>query len=656
MSLPFILTQFYSINFQNFVEVEKFFKLYNFGVLPKGFTFSTIRDVTMKEVAALFNLFYYSVDYDTFYKNVIFARANMNEGVFMYALTVAVIHRPDLFTGIVLPPIYEIYPYYFINSDVLTKAMHYKMGMGVEDFGKSTKMFHSNFTYNYNTVSTNDYYNYFGMDFEDKLTYFTEDIGLNAYYYYFNMDYPTFMDGEKFGLVKDRRGENYLYMYQQLLARYYLERMSNDMGPIETITFDKFIKTGYTPMLTYFNGMKFPTRMDNYDIKTSEYYTEMIQFVKDYEMRIRQLIDTGYFTVDGKRYDLLKYNTKGVDMLGNIIQGNVDSLDYKFFGDLERFARFLLGGSYKLNYNTKFGKLVPSVLEHYETTMRDPVFYQFFQKIVNFFFEYKKMLPTYTHEDLYLSGVKITDVKFDKLITYFDYFNVDISNALTMTKTEMNYDYKTTTDFVTPFMTKTQRLNHVPFTFNMDVVSDKVMPVVVRVYMGPKFDVLSQLNDYRKYFVEVDQFKYNLVTGVNTITRNSRDFYYSVRDFTTYSQLYKRVMTALKGTDNFVLDMSEAHCGFPDRLLLPKGKVGGMPFQFYFMITPYDVSTIKVEQFSTFDHRVSCGIGSGSRYIDNLPFYYPFDREIDYTTFFTPNMFFKDVMIYHKSEMEINKY
>ena len=46
------------------------------------------------------------------------ARDNYNEGQFAYAFYVAVIHREDTY-GIVLPPLYEIYPYfYFYGNDL----------------------------------------------------------------------------------------------------------------------------------------------------------------------------------------------------------------------------------------------------------------------------------------------------------------------------------------------------------------------------------------------------------------------------------------------------------------------------------------------------------------------------------------------------------
>lgn len=99
--------------------------------------------------------------------------------------------------------------------------------------------------------------------------------------------------------------------------------------------------------------------------------------------------------------------------------------------------------------------------------------------------------------------------------------------------------------------------------------------------------------------------------------------------------------------------MSEAHCGFPDRLLLPKGSVGGTPFMFYFIVTPYVPYEITETSFN-FDY--SCGIGSGYRYIDHLPFGFPFDREIFFfDDFYVKNSFFKDVYVYEIKETEINK-
>lgn len=56
----------------------------------------------------------------------------MNEHMYIYVLSVAVIHRPDT-RNIRLPPIYEVVPNYFFNDDVLHKA--YRIAMGDSQWG-----------------------------------------------------------------------------------------------------------------------------------------------------------------------------------------------------------------------------------------------------------------------------------------------------------------------------------------------------------------------------------------------------------------------------------------------------------------------------------------------------------------------------------------
>jgi Hemocyanin, ig-like domain len=85
-------------------------------------------------------------------------------------------------------------------------------------------------------------------------------------------------------------------------------------------------------------------------------------------------------------------------------------------------------------------------------------------------------------------------------------------------------------------------------------------------------------------------------------------------------------------------------------MLLPKGRKGGMPFTLFVMVTPFetistDSKTTNLGYCSTYD-RV---------YPDIKPFGYPFDRKISTYDFNTPNMMFKDVIIFHKTIEEINR-
>lgn len=134
------------------------------------------------------------------------------------------------------------------------------------------------------------------------------------------MDYPFWLAGNEFGMNKDRRGENFLYTHQQLLARYYLERLSNGLGEINDFSWRKMIRTGYYSNLRYYNGVHFPTRDNHHILYNDETYND-IENIEEYERRIVSAIDSGYFTTpDGTNIDLTRPET--VDHLGNLIQGN----------------------------------------------------------------------------------------------------------------------------------------------------------------------------------------------------------------------------------------------------------------------------------------------------------------------------------------------
>lgn len=159
------------------------------------------------------------------------------------------------------------------------------------------------------TIKSNYSGRYLNLDPEQSLSYFTEDIGINSFYYYYNIYRPIWMSNEDFHLNSYHRGEEFYYMIQQLLARYYLERLSNDFGEIGTIDYDRPIKTGYYPSMRYPNGMEFPERpnwasmlpdhkLHGQKVDLFSNMSAGYQKVMDWERRIRDAVDFGIiFTV-----------------------------------------------------------------------------------------------------------------------------------------------------------------------------------------------------------------------------------------------------------------------------------------------------------------------------------------------------------------------
>lgn len=98
------------------------------------------------------------------------------------------------------------------------------------------------------------------LDDEYKLDYFMEDVGLNAYYYYVRQVMPFWLDMKDFEIPAYFRGYFYYFKQKQLLSRYYLERISNDLGDIEDFDWNKPFYPGYYSTLMYNNGMIMPQR------------------------------------------------------------------------------------------------------------------------------------------------------------------------------------------------------------------------------------------------------------------------------------------------------------------------------------------------------------------------------------------------------------
>lgn len=638
--------------YNNVDQIKEFVQLYKTGLIGFDEHFSIFNEYHRRQFLAYFRVVYNAKDWDTFYKTLVWGRFRINKGMYLYALTAAVIQRHDL-AGLELPAPYEIYPQYFFTSETIQTAQNYKM-QGFAGVKKVDNVYTVIVPSNYTS-------SYMHFDSEEKLAYYREDVGLNAMYYYRMTDYPFWLGGQEYNLYKDRRGEQYLFFIQQSLSRYFLERLSNGLGVIPDLSLYKTIEHGYNPMLRYHNGDVFPSREDEHICYHDEqnYYGKML--LDDYIQRISDAIDAGHIMLpDGKYTEMRK--PEHIDMLGNLLQSNGDSMNHRYYGNIEELTRLIIGGTYGVH--NQYQNVVPSILEHYETSMRDPVFYQMYKRLIQLYWQFKDNLPSYKYEEIAFQGVKIESVDVDKLVTYFDIFDSDITAAVNV---DVIDDQVKRTEFMEygrisqydghDFVIKARqwRLNHLPFTVKMNVYSDKAVTGVVRMYLGPKYDEIGHeyiTTEHRENWYYLDSFKYDLVAGKNVVTRDSQDMYKYIKDRTTYYDLYKWVMTAEKGQTTFPLDMTEAHNGIPSRMMLPRGRKGGMPFRLYFIISPYHAPT--VEQYTGYDHIVSSGIGSGARFIDTLPFGYPFDRPIDKTVWYTPNMYYQDVSIFHKTETEVN--
>lgn len=129
--------------------------------------------------------------------------------------------------------------------------------------------------------------------------------------------------------------------------------------------------------------------------------------------------------------------------------------------------------------------------------------------------------------------------------------------------------------------------------------------------------------------------------GTNKIVRNSQDCFFTVPDPEPSEMYYKKMLNGLDGSESF--SYTERVYGFPERLLLPKGKKDGVPIQFFVYVSPVEGEPIYYES----------RIFGGYKF-DNRPFGFPLDRPVHNFHYDGPNMMLRSAHIYHKDTTELN--
>lgn len=106
--------------------------------------------------------------------------------------------------------------------------------------------------------------------------------------------------------------------------------------------------------------------------------------LKDLHTRVSNAIDLGYVEdMKGNRVDL--YGENGLNVLGNLVQGNADNVNQRFFGGLDTVARKVFGFGFESNVKWHD---VPSALEMFSTSMRDPVFYSVYKNVLSYYMRF----------------------------------------------------------------------------------------------------------------------------------------------------------------------------------------------------------------------------------------------------------------------------
>jgi hypothetical protein len=301
------------------------------------------------------------------------------------------------------------------------------------------------------------------------------------------------------------QGANYYYIHQQLIARYNLERLGQGLGPIRELdSYYEHIETPYRPNLRYSNGVDLPERNEHIHITPRHHNYNLIRLVSSLERRILDAIDLGQVITSQGSY-LSLYQPQGLSILGELIEGTGRSINPRYYGSFQAAARQLFGNAPRFNNIFEYS---PSVLELGQTAVRDPIFYELYNKIIQLFRYYQAALPAYQYSDVVVPGVNIRNVEVSELVTFFSDFNVSLDNAVPTV-----FQENEESQFAPRFRAHLKRLDRSPYRYSIYVDAENPVPgAVVRVYVGPKYNYAGQpidINADRHCFYELDQFVYD---------------------------------------------------------------------------------------------------------------------------------------------------
>ncbi|KAJ8712287.1 hypothetical protein PYW07_005129 [Mythimna separata] len=544
-------------------------KLIAAGLLPKGEIFSEYNPEHMKELKIIYELLSSAKNLEVFYEAAVWARLNLNCGLYVNAIYMAIQNRKDT-QRFSIPAPYEVLPNYFIRKEVLVKASSILAGQeitptdGIRNEGNTYYL-----DANYTAL-------FYDNDEDSALAYFREDIGLNSYYFLRKLRLTPWYNDD----INGRYGENMYQMMKQLMARYNLEMYANGLPESDSLNWDSLPDIHYDPELVYSDGNEFSHR------------TVALKNTMNEELELLQTIENNILTVVSHMHQGGYNKTQILNHLMEILVTGDRSY--------ETLARQLLGKDRTNNRHL-------SVLEHYMTSLRDPMFWKINKKIVDLINSALELLPTYTTDELYFPGVEVVNIDVKKMMTVHDYFEFDVTDAL--------------------------KLN------------DIAKKGLVKIYLGPNM-MPGELAEKKNLFTLLDVFETNLKIGTNVISRSSDDMKHFASDFMSLKTIRQKMEEAAFGLDSLPLKMIESQVGFPSRLILPKGLPPGLNVQMFVFVAPFTKAGAS-SSYSTSNMEFNSAILSPG---------YPLDLMVGQQLFALPNALVKYVKITQKADGKVENY
>lgn len=470
---------------------------------------------------------------------------------------------------------------------------------------------------------------------EIQLNWFREDVKANEHHEHWHVVYPH--DGNPLtGKLNDRHSELFLYMHQQMLARYDTERITLGMERVKPLDkYDAPIEEGYNPGPGLTKSQqyrsRYSARKSGMRIKDQAGLDEL----ENARKQIQAAIEHGKFSSGTKI---------NVQSLGAVMEPADDGS--RKVADWE--------GNHGLGHNLICQMTVTKkhpdagVMIDPAVSIRDPVFWRWHKHIDDFSFAWQETLESHNLADG-AAAVKIRhslkDSKSqsqspDIILCFQDEQNVkDSSNAEfdwqkfgeeNFGGANWNKDFskgKVTTNELQTMMLKRQlqltKRKSVPITyldqrpfcyfFRVENQKNAAQDVTLRLFL-----VASEAAEDRRMWIELDKFRHTLKPREKAVVYRAASEASVIRKPAIkppgpYDDPYDDQTGGMK---------SYCNCGWPYNLLVPRGRANGMRFRLMVMATDWTSDKISESECGSMSF---CG-ARNNRYPDKREMGYPFNR------------------------------
>ncbi|XP_073947872.1 phenoloxidase subunit 1-like isoform X2 [Choristoneura fumiferana] len=595
--------------------------------LPYNDHFSLFVPAHRRMAGKLIDIFMNMRDVNDLQSLCSYCQLRINPHMFNYCLSVAILHRPDT-KGLNIPTLAENFPDKFVDQKVVRKAREITTTV---QKGERTPIVIPQATAS-------------DLEPEQRVAYFREDIGINLHHWHWHLVYP-FESADVNIVNKDRRGELFYYMHQQIIARYNTERMCNNLARVEPYQdFRGPISEGYFPKLnSQVASRAWPPRFAHSRIQDLDRPVDLIRAdvyqLEIWRDRFLEAIEAGAILLPNGRTHPLDEAT-GIDVLGNLMESSIISRNRSHYGDLHNMGHVFISFAHDPDnrHLENFGVMGDSA-----TAMRDPVFYRWHAHVDDIFNLHKAKLPAYTPRQLEFPAIRVSSIGVEgrgganTLRTQWEQSTVELSRGL---------------DFMPrgSMLARFEHLQHDDFNYVIEVdnTSGASLMGTVRIFIAPVADERGHtlpFEEQRRLMIELDKFSQGLRPGNNTIRHRSTESSVTIPYERTFRNQERRPGDP-GSTEAAEFDF--CGCGWPHHMLLPKGTAQGYKMVLFVMVSNWMEDRIEQDLVGSCNDAASyCGIRD-RKYPDRKAMGYPFDRPNParaLSDFLRPNMAVRECSI-----------